>query len=105
MAAAEPKPAPAREPWWHGLRGLLARPAVGMAALIILIAGVGGGWLLRGSDTVEPAPSLVTADPVGSAPPSARRWRSAATPAPCTCTPCRRSPATRSTRSGSSGPA
>ena len=67
--AAKPAPAPAREPWWHGLRGLLARPAVGMAALIILIAGVGGGWLLRGSDTVKTGSSLVRADPVGSATP------------------------------------
>jgi len=68
---AHTRPATAREPWWHGLRGLLARPAVGMAALIVLIAGVGAGWLLRGSDTVEPRSSLVRAEPVGSATPVA----------------------------------
>jgi anti-sigma-K factor RskA len=74
-AAAEPATATAlgpervREPWWHGLRSLMMRPAVGMAALILLIAGVGAGWLLRGPDTVEPGTNVVRAEPVGTATP------------------------------------
>ena len=65
-AAAEADRAPAaesgKEPWWAGLRGLMLRPATGMAALILLVAGVGAGWLLRGSDTVEPSRSVLTAE-------------------------------------------
>jgi anti-sigma-K factor RskA len=68
-APAASAPARAREPWWQGLRALLLRPAVGMAALILLVAGVGAGWLLRGSDTVEPGSNLVRAEPLGSASP------------------------------------
>ena len=68
-AATAPPQARARTQWWHGLRSLMMRPAVGMAALILLIAGVGAGWLLRGSDTVEPGANLVRAQPVGNATP------------------------------------
>jgi hypothetical protein len=68
-AAPAPEPQRAREPWWQGLRGLLMRPAVGMAALILLVAGVGVGWLLRGSDTVGHGTNLVRAEPVGKATP------------------------------------
>jgi len=67
--ATAPRPERARRPWWHGLRSLMLRPAVGMAALILLIAGIGAGWLLRGSDTVEPGTKLVRAEPVGNATP------------------------------------
>ena len=68
-AAPAREPRRARDPWWHGLRGLLMRPAVGIAALILLIAGVGAGWLLRGSDTVDQGANLVRAEPVGNATP------------------------------------
>ena len=46
-ALAEPEPArPARESWWTSLRGLALRPATGMAVLILLVVGVGAGYLL-----------------------------------------------------------
>jgi anti-sigma factor RsiW len=57
----------ARESWWAGLRGLLLRPATGMAALILLVAGVGAGWALRGSDAVEPSTTVVQAEPLTDA--------------------------------------
>ena len=61
-----------RESWWSGLRGFMLRPATGMAALILLVAGVGAGWALRGSDTVEPSTTVVEAEPLtDSAPVSA----------------------------------
>ncbi len=48
-ALAEPEPArPARESWWTSLRGLVLRPATGMAVLILLVVGVGTGYLLAG---------------------------------------------------------
>jgi len=69
--ATAPRAERTRQPWWHGLRSLMLRPAVGMAALILLVAGIGAGWLLRGSDTVEPSTNLVRAEPVGNATPVA----------------------------------
>lgn len=75
-AAAEPGPAPstasagAREPWWRSLRAFALRPAVGMAAAIVLVVGVGLGYALRGDDspttTTEPAIAL-TSKPVSAA--------------------------------------
>jgi anti-sigma-K factor RskA len=47
-SAAEPPREPERASWWQGLRGLVQRPAVGMAVLIVLTVGVGAGYLLRG---------------------------------------------------------
>jgi anti-sigma-K factor RskA len=65
---AGPEPArteePARESWWAGLRGLMLRPATGMAAVILLVAGIGVGYALRGSDPVETGPTLVKAEPL-----------------------------------------
>jgi anti-sigma factor RsiW len=70
---AEPEPGraakAARESWWAGLRGLMLRPATGMAALILLVAGIGAGWALRGNDTVETGPRLVKAEPLTHAVP------------------------------------
>jgi anti-sigma-K factor RskA len=69
---ADPEPArdePARESWWAGLRGLMLRPATGMAVLIVLVAGIGVGWALRGDDTVETTPQLVKAEPLNDAVP------------------------------------
>jgi anti-sigma-K factor RskA len=66
-AQAEAERVPPREPresWWAGLRGLMLRPATGMAALILLVAGVGAGWALRGSDNVETPTTLVKAEPL-----------------------------------------
>jgi hypothetical protein len=41
---------PARASWWEGLRAFALRPAVAMAALIVLTAGVAVGYLARGED-------------------------------------------------------
>jgi anti-sigma-K factor RskA len=72
-AAAE-RPAPARptrarEPWWRGLGALAMRPAAGIAAVILVIAGIGAGYLLRGSDSNQP--TLVQAEALTGAPVSA----------------------------------
>jgi anti-sigma-K factor RskA len=70
---AEADAAPASEPesrrvaWWESLRTLVLRPAVGMAALIVLTVGVAGGYLLRGTDTVETGSQVVKAEPIGDA--------------------------------------
>ncbi len=57
---------PARASWWQGLRGAMLRPATGMAVLILLVVGVGAGYLLRGSG--EPVPNtVVPAEAVGTA--------------------------------------
>jgi anti-sigma-K factor RskA len=68
---AEPaaRPAPARESWWAGLRGLMLRPATGMAALILLVVGIGMGYALRGSGTTDAGPQLVKAQPLDGAVP------------------------------------
>jgi anti-sigma-K factor RskA len=70
-AAAEPArdPASPRESWWAGFRGLMLRPATGMAVLILLVVGVGAGYLLRGSGTAEPTTALVKAEPLNNAVP------------------------------------
>lgn len=52
-----------RQPWWRGLTNVMLRPATGMIVLIVLIAGIAGGYLLRGEGTefIEgvPAPGAV----------------------------------------------
>lgn len=58
-----------REPWWAGLRGLLLRPATGIAVLIILVAGFGVGYALRGSDDGGASSELVKAEPMNGAVP------------------------------------
>jgi anti-sigma-K factor RskA len=67
--AARPRETP-RQSWWAGLRGLMLRPATGMAALILLVAGVGAGWALRGSDTIESEPTLVKAEAMNASIPA-----------------------------------
>lgn len=71
--AAEPEPArqakPLRESWWAGFRGLMLRPATGMAVLILLVAGVGVGYLLRGTETVDTGSQLVRAEALNDAVP------------------------------------
>ncbi len=70
--ASAPRPVPVEAPkpsLWESLRGALVQPATAMAVLILLVAGVGAGWLLRGTDTVEPRSTLVKAEPVNGANP------------------------------------
>lgn len=56
-AAVAAKPVPRRserrEPWWRGLSNPMLRPATGMAVLILLVAGVAGGYLLRGDGMLQ----------------------------------------------------
>lgn len=42
-----------REPWWRGLTNVMLRPATGMVVLIVLVAGVAGGYLLRGEGEIQ----------------------------------------------------
>lgn len=49
--AAAKRARPARRPWWEGLRTAMLRPATAMAVAIVLVAGVGAGYLLRGGGT------------------------------------------------------
>jgi anti-sigma-K factor RskA len=60
-AAATAEPERQRSSWWESIRGFALRPATGMAVQILLVAGVGVGYLLRGSDTVEPDSTVVAA--------------------------------------------
>jgi anti-sigma-K factor RskA len=62
--AIEPGAEPARTSWWDGLREMILRPAVGMAVLIVLVAGLAGGYLLRGSGDA-PAGEFVNAKALG----------------------------------------
>ena len=64
VAESKPERSRARGSWLEGLRGLMMRPAVGMAVLIVLVAGIGVGYALRGSGTIDTAPQLVRADPL-----------------------------------------
>jgi anti-sigma-K factor RskA/putative zinc finger protein len=65
---AEPAGA-ARRPWWGARRGLVLRPATGIAAAILVVAGIGAGYLLRGSDSTEPGATVVRAEPLSGATP------------------------------------
>jgi anti-sigma-K factor RskA len=47
--------------WWESLRGFAMRPATAMAVLILLVAGVGVGYLLRGSETTQPQSTAIEA--------------------------------------------
>jgi anti-sigma-K factor RskA len=73
--AAEPEPG-RRGSWFDSLRGLALRPAAGTAVLILLVVGVGAGYLLRGSDTVAPPVEVTKAQSLNaSAPVSATLQR------------------------------
>lgn len=68
--ATEPRAAKGdRRSWLGGLRGLMMRPAVGMAVLIVLVAGIGVGYALRGSGTAETSPQLTKAEPLNDSVP------------------------------------
>jgi hypothetical protein len=66
-AGADPEAAAAREPWWRALRGLALRPATALAAVILVVAGVGAGYLLAGSDAGQPETTVVQARPLDGA--------------------------------------
>jgi hypothetical protein len=67
--AAAPAPERSRSNWWDSLSGVLLRPATAMAVLIVLVAGIGAGYLLRGNDEVSPGSTLVKAQPANGANP------------------------------------
>ena len=75
-AGAEVEAPSARASWWSGLRGLMLRPATAMAALNLVVAGIGAGWALRGADNVETSTTLVSAEPLNGARVSATLERS-----------------------------
>jgi anti-sigma-K factor RskA len=68
-ASERPEPAREREPWWRSLGAFAMRPAMGVAAVILVVAGIGAGYLLRGSDSAEP--TMVQAQALTSEPVSA----------------------------------
>lgn len=53
QTAAAGAPKPARRPWWQGLGATMLRPATGLAAAAVLVAGVAAGYALRGGDDSE----------------------------------------------------
>jgi anti-sigma-K factor RskA len=55
-----------RPSWWESLRGFAMRPATAMAVAIVLVAGIGVGYLVRGNDVVEPESTLVKAQALDS---------------------------------------
>jgi anti-sigma-K factor RskA len=60
--AAQTRPAAApKASWWEALRGFALRPATAMAVLILLVAGVGVGYLLRGSDSSQLQSTVIEA--------------------------------------------
>lgn len=69
-AAPQPQPAPAesagrleRRSWWQGLAGRALQPAVGMAAMIVLVVGLAVGYLLGDSGSKPIAPTFTRAQP------------------------------------------
>jgi anti-sigma-K factor RskA len=67
-AAVDSQPARAeRSGWWSSVRTFAMRPATAMAVAILLVAGIGAGYLLRGTDTIEP--TLVKAEAANGAVP------------------------------------
>ncbi len=64
----EPERAPSRSaPWWRSLSGLIARPAVGLATVVLLLAGIGVGYALRGSDVQATGSIYTDASGIGPA--------------------------------------
>jgi anti-sigma-K factor RskA len=76
VVESEAKQAGAAEParqakprWWEPLRGVMVHPATAMAVLILLVAGVGVGYLVRGADTIQAPSTLVKAQATNGAVP------------------------------------
>jgi anti-sigma-K factor RskA len=67
--AAEPTGAEGREPWWSGLRSLAMRPAAGFAAVILLVVGLGAGYLLGNGGSEDAGTELVKAESLNGATP------------------------------------
>ncbi len=72
--SAQPQAARAqqKQSWWQGLGEIFMRPALGLAVVIVLIAGAATGYVLRGSDpAATPKNTFVEAKPTRGAPPGA----------------------------------
>jgi len=48
FAESTREPAGSRTPWWRSFGGFALRPAGALAAVVLLAAGIGGGYALRG---------------------------------------------------------
>lgn len=71
-AAAEPARAPQKRSRWQGFGEIFMRPALGLAVVVVLIAGAATGYVLRGSDpAATPENTFVEAKPTRGAPPGA----------------------------------
>lgn len=57
-----------REPWWRRLGAPVLRPAGALVATLLLVAGLAGGYLIRGEGAHDPdqAPTFVEAKAIGS---------------------------------------
>lgn len=55
------------QPWWRRIVAPALRPATGLAAIALLAAGVGGGYVIRGEGggTDDSSTTVVSAEPVG----------------------------------------
>jgi anti-sigma-K factor RskA len=60
---------PRREPWWSSFRSFALQPATGLALMILLVVGIGAGYLLRGSGTEVAPTQLVKAEAMNGATP------------------------------------
>lgn len=68
--AAAARPRRERRSWWQGLGPMVMRPATGFAAVLLLVAGVATGYLVRGGEA-DPQSTFVEAKPTRGTPPSA----------------------------------
>lgn len=57
----------ASQPWWRRIGAPALRPATALAAIVVLGAGVGGGYVIRGDSggADDSFPTVISAEPVG----------------------------------------
>lgn len=71
-ARSKPARAPQKRSRWQGFGEIFMRPALGLAVVVVLIAGAASGYVLRGSDpAATPKNTFVEAKPTRGAPPGA----------------------------------